>query len=95
MKCITLLLVGGCLATPAAAGPLTTEMSCAQARALVAREKAVVLYSTPTVFDRYVATAASCQVKEATLPAFVPTKDDKACPIGNRCIQPDSVPNDY
>jgi drug/metabolite transporter (DMT)-like permease len=40
--------------------PLTTGMACDQARSLVAAQGAAVLSTSPTTYDRYVASGAYC-----------------------------------
>jgi hypothetical protein len=65
--------------------PLTSRMSCGQARGIVAAQGAVVLNTSPLAYDRYVGSAGSCGLGERTEPAWVPTADNPQCPIGYRC----------
>ncbi len=80
-----------CIPSFAMAAPLTTTLTCDQAKAIVVQQGGVVLYSSPNVFDRYVSSGAFCAVREITQQAFVPTHDKPLCPIGNTCIQPDGT----
>jgi hypothetical protein len=79
-----LILVSG-----AAAGqerPSTLDMSCADARALVATRNAVVLSTGGRNFDRYFASRVLCSVMNAEPePRSVPTADDPSCAIGYIC----------
>jgi len=77
---LTLLLIA---ATPAAAqvGPMTTSMTCAQTRGLVASRGAIVLSTGPTTYDRFVAHEGFCQRDEWAGPAWVPTRDTPQCPV--------------
>ena len=65
--------------------PLTLQMSCNQARGLVAAQGAIVLNTSPTTYDRYVA-GGQCVLGEFPEPAWVPTGDTSQCPIGYRCV---------
>jgi hypothetical protein len=66
--------------------PLTSRMSCSQARGIVAAQGAVVLNTSPLAYDRYVVSAGSCGLGERTEPAWVPTADNSQCSIGYRCV---------
>ncbi len=76
------------LVWPLAASAATTlDVTCAQARQTVARAGGVVLYTGPHLYDRYVADQRFCAVTQTTKPAFIPTRDTPACPVGNTCIE--------
>ena len=79
-------LVGAGSEAFAQSRPLTSRMSCSQARALVAGQGSVVLNTSPLAYDRYVGSAGSCSLGERTEPAWVPTADNPLCPIGFRCV---------
>ncbi len=66
--------------------PVTTRMSCLQARGLVAAQGAVVLGTSPNAYDRYVSGGGSCSLGERREPAWVPTIDNPQCSIGYRCV---------
>jgi hypothetical protein len=66
--------------------PLTVQMSCYGARGLVSVHGAIVLNTSPTTYDRYVAAGGRCELGEVTEPAWVPTADTHQCPIGYRCV---------
>lgn len=68
----------------------TTQMSCAQARATVARAGAIVLNSGPHIYDRYVSDRRFCSFGEVTELAFAPTRDTAMCPVGDLCKTPES-----
>jgi hypothetical protein len=69
----------------AQSNPLTTRMSCGQARSLVAAQGAIVLNTSPLTFDRYVGGTGFCALGEVAEPTWVPTADNAQCPIGYRC----------
>jgi hypothetical protein len=66
--------------------PLTTAMACNQAQSLVAAQGAVVLNTSATSYDRYVASGAYCGVGETPGPGWAPTRDVARCLIGSRCV---------
>lgn len=68
----------------------TTQMSCDQARATVARAGAVVLNSGPHIYDRYVSDRRFCSFGDVTELAFAPTRDTAMCPVGDLCKTPGS-----
>lgn len=66
--------------------PLTLQMTCYGARELVSVHGAIVLNTSPTTYDRYVAAGGQCVLGEVIEPAWVPTADTQQCPIGYRCV---------
>jgi hypothetical protein len=76
-------------ATSAQAATYTTQMSCAKAKALVDTHGAIVLYSSPYIYDRYVAHQGYCSNAgdQTTRPAYVPTRDTAQCWVGYYCAQ--------
>ncbi|MBB4039958.1 putative membrane protein [Microvirga flocculans] len=66
--------------------PMTLRMACAQARALVATQGAIVLSTSPFTYDRYVGAYGYCALGEIATPAWVPTADVAECPVGYRCL---------
>jgi len=87
-RTIALLLLTAS-STSALAAPFTTQMTCAQARGIVAQQGSVVLHESALIYDRYVSNRGHCQVTQATQPAFIRTRDAAACPVGSTCIEPD------
>ncbi len=90
MKKIVLLgLAIASAATPALAISRYNSMSmtCAEARAVINRERAVIMRyparRTPnmTLYDRYVANADSCDVGYYAYQDYLPTKDRVSCPV--------------
>jgi hypothetical protein len=79
-RLLALLLMAASPAT-AQVGPMTQTMTCAQARGLVAVRGAVVLSTSRTTYDRFVAHGGFCQPDEWAAPAWVPTRDTPQCPI--------------
>ena len=73
--------------TIAESRPNTTQMSCAEAAATVARAGAIVLSTGEHTYERYVATNAFCLPGESTEPAFAPTLDTPSCTVGYVCRQ--------
>lgn len=66
-------------------GASTLNMTCDQARGLVASQGAVVLHTGPTTYDRYVRDASFCAIQQMTRPAWVRTADVAQCPVGGVC----------
>ena len=64
-----------------------TQIPCAQARALVDQSGAVVLYSGPYSYDRYVRDSSFCVRPDRTEPTWIPTADTPQCFVGYRCVQ--------
>jgi hypothetical protein len=91
MKPVLVAMAIGCLATGALAqsGPTTLDMTCAQARRIVASQGAVVLRTGPVTYDRYVRDGSFCALQETARPAWVRTADAAQCPIGGVCRSPD------
>jgi len=87
MRLVLVLLALASVSTgaKAQAGPTTLDMTCAQARGLVAARGAVVLRTGPTTYDRYVRDASFCALQETTRPAWVRTADVAQCPVGGVC----------
>ena len=65
--------------------PSTLQMSCAQARGLVAGRGAVVLGTGGFTYDRFVRDRGFCQITEGAEPAWVPSADAPQCLVGYRC----------
>jgi hypothetical protein len=66
--------------------PLTTGMACSQAQSLVTTQGSVVLNTSATSYDRYVASGAYCASGETPGPGWAPTKDASRCLVGSRCV---------
>jgi hypothetical protein len=75
--------VSGAMAQPR---PDTLRMTCAQARGLVASQGAVVLYTGPYAYDRFVRESTFCFRPDRTEPAWIATLDSPQCPVGFRCV---------
>jgi len=69
--------------------PSTPNMTCNQARQLVASRGAVVLGTGTYTYDRYVLDLRFCEINETIQPAYVPTRDTPQCPVGYLCRDPD------
>ncbi len=78
------------VATAAAAQPRPSslEMTCGQARALLASRGAAVIGTGGYTYDRFVRDRSFCQPTEATRSALVPTLDTPGCFVGYRCLEP-------
>jgi hypothetical protein len=87
MKPILAFLAIAGLATGAMAqsGPTTLNMTCAQARGIVASQGAVVLRTGPTTYDRYVRASSFCAPGETVHPAWIRTADAAQWPVGGVC----------
>lgn len=83
------LILAALLAGSAHARIYSPSLSCAEARNLVARSGAVILYTSPYTYDRYVAHQGYCSNAgdEIARPAFVPTADHPRCFVGYTCDQ--------
>ncbi|MGE7152818.1 hypothetical protein ACQKJ1_03650 [Methylorubrum rhodesianum] len=68
--------------------PATTNMTCAQARAVIHREGAAVLGTGGQTYDRFVRDRSFCEATEIGRRAFVPTRDTPGCFIGFTCYEP-------
>jgi hypothetical protein len=66
--------------------PDTFQMSCAEARGLVAAHGAVVLYSGRYTYDRFVRDSSFCSRPDRADPAWVETRDVPQCSVGYRCV---------
>lgn len=73
---------------PAAAQTQSRSFSCAEAAALVRTRGAVVLATSPTLYDRYVRDRSFCLYDQDTRPEWVPTRDNPQCFIGYSCYVP-------
>ncbi|MFG1401754.1 hypothetical protein [Xanthobacter sediminis] len=82
------VLVIAASAAAAQAMPRSTDMSCAQAAALVQKEGAVVLATSPTLYDRYVRDLRFCMYDQQLKPEWVPTRDNPQCFVGYTCFEP-------
>jgi hypothetical protein len=87
MKATALTLALTVFATGAVAQPRasTLNMSCNQARYVVATQGAVVLGTGGHTYDRFVNSRYFCEINETIEPVWVPTADIPQCPIGYRC----------
>ena len=81
------LLAAGSAPTLAQSRPLSTSMSCDQARGLIASKGAVVMSTGPSLYDRFVSGIGYCTPSETIIPAFVPTKTNPQCLIGYTCME--------
>lgn len=88
-KFILLGLLVTSAATPAFAISRYNSMSmtCAEARAVINRERAVIMRypakRTPnmTLYDRYVADSGACDLGFYAYQDYLPTKDRTSCPV--------------
>lgn len=67
--------------------PSTQNLTCGQAAGLVASRGAIVLNTSRTTYDRFVASRGFCQFDEVLEPVWAPTRDVAQCFIGYRCSQ--------
>ena len=65
--------------------PDARDMSCDQARALVAARGAVVLTTGQYTYERYVATAQYCSHGEVLYREWITTGDGEQCNVGYTC----------
>lgn len=84
-----LFALAAALALPSAAEagrPMSTEMSCAQATALVSQRGGLVMSTGASTYERYVVSRTHCLAQQDTVQGFAPTLDDPRCPVGYLCI---------
>ena len=86
LTCAAIVLVTVSSEAMAQSRPLTTAMSCNQAQSIVLSQGAVVLNTSTTAYERYVASGAYCGLGEVPGPAWAPTSDVPRCPLGSRCV---------
>lgn len=82
-------VLSAALPAAAQARPASYRMSCAAVQAMVGRQGAVVMDTSRTTFDRYVATLRFCMPGQALKPQWVPARDTPQCFAGYTCIDPD------
>jgi hypothetical protein len=68
-----------------AARPVAPAMSCHALTNMVERNGAVVLSTSRTTYDRYVADRRYCERTEITKPAWIVSSDNDECFIGYTC----------
>jgi hypothetical protein len=83
---LSLVLIGVTTGALAQSRPNTERMSCGQAQGLVATQGAVVLYSGPYTYDRFVRDSTFCPRPDRTDPAWISTADTAQCFVGYRCV---------
>ncbi|RLP81475.1 hypothetical protein D9R14_00205 [Xanthobacter tagetidis] len=66
----------------------STSLTCAQAAELVQKRGAVVMATSPTLYDRYVRDQSFCLYDQQLRPEWVPTRDVKQCYVGFTCFEP-------
>ncbi|MFG1359641.1 hypothetical protein [Xanthobacter pseudotagetidis] len=82
----TLLLAAGAGAEEAITK--SSSLTCAQAAQLVQTRGAVVMATSPTLYDRYVRDQRFCLYDQQLRPEWVPTRDVKQCYVGFTCFEP-------
>jgi len=85
MKPVLLAALLALATTDASAQTLT----CSQAAGLVASRGAIVMNTSRTTYDRFVAARGFCAFGEVLEPVWAPTRDVAQCFIGYRCNQND------
>jgi len=87
MKIVPVTLFLASLSTGAMAqtAATTLNLTCSQARQIVASQGAVVLRTGPATYDRYVRDPSFCGRSATTQPAWVRTADIAQCPVGAVC----------
>ena len=87
MRPVLAFIVASSLSTGAAAqaGPVTLDMTCAQAAGLVRSRGAVVLRTGSATYDRFVRDESFCAGQETARPSWVRTADSAQCPVGGVC----------
>jgi hypothetical protein len=82
------LIVGG-LSASAYARVYTMDHSCSELKNVVQTYGAVVLYTGPYTYDRYVSHGGYCEWGEQPSAAWVPSRDNDSCWVGYTCRRHD------
>lgn len=82
----TLFFAVGLNAANSQGRPDSRRMTCNQAYNLVQRHGAVVMSTGRYTFERVVADRRWCQFEEVTQRFLVPTRDDRRCRVGYKCV---------
>ena len=82
---LAILILCGAAGPALAQRASTPAMSCRAAATLVAQHGAVVLGTGPDLYDRYVRNESFCPTGYYARPAFLPTRDNPQCYVGNYC----------
>ena len=82
---LAILIFSSATAPALAQRASTPSMSCRAATTLVARHGAVVLGTGPDLYDRYVVNESFCPIGYFARPAFLPTRDNPQCYVGDYC----------
>jgi curli biogenesis system outer membrane secretion channel CsgG len=85
---VAAMAIAGCGAAHAQATVRSTDLTCAQAAQLVQKKGAVVMATSPTLYDRYVRDQSFCLYDQQLRPEWVPTRDVKQCYVGSTCFEP-------
>jgi hypothetical protein len=75
---------GGALAQ--SARPNLYTMSCSSAAAFINARGAIVANTSPTTYERLVASEGFCLRNEQAYPYFSPTRDRAQCMVGYQCL---------
>lgn len=67
----------------------STQISCAQAAALLAERGQVIFDTSEGIFDLYVRDASFCPTGKDPESSWIPTSDRPQCPVGYRCVTPE------
>lgn len=65
----------------------TRALTCAAVKAVVARDRDVVLATSDTAYEAVHQDNMACASDETGAPAFTPSRDDPSCFAGWRCKQ--------
>ncbi|ABY29390.1 hypothetical protein [Methylorubrum extorquens] len=81
--------VGGLAGTAASAQerPFTPSLTCGAVQALVARQRRVVLATSPNAYEAVHLDSGDCRNEVTARPAFEPTLDNPYCFAGYHCVQ--------
>lgn len=85
----TLFIAVGSSVANSQGRPDSRRMTCNQAHNLVQRHGAVVMSTGRYTFERVVASRRWCQLSEATEWFYVPTRDERRCRVGYKCVSDD------
>lgn len=84
--CIVFLLADGS-AVLAQGRTDTRALTCAAVKAVVARDRDVVLATSATAYENVHQDTMACASDETGAPAFIPSIDEPSCFAGWRCKQ--------
>jgi hypothetical protein len=87
------LALAGTSLVQAQGRPDARQLTCNEARSLIAGNGAVVMTTGPNTYERYVAGTRFCYSPEVAVPAWISTRDTSQCVVARcRYVDRDELP---